>query len=75
MPYRLGGRAQVRVRLVGASGIAGALGNVPPAERAWLYDYAGAGARRLLALAWGERTDAFAGAAVPASALDLLPGG
>jgi hypothetical protein len=68
VPYRLAARANGRVRRTGVVGD-GRLG-----ERAWLYDYAGAGSRRLLALAWSERTDAFAGERVPAAALDLLPG-
>jgi hypothetical protein len=66
--YRLSARACARVRLVGTLG-AGRAG-----DRAWLYDYAGLGPKRILALAWKERTDTFLGESVGASMLEILPG-
>jgi hypothetical protein len=67
-PYRLAARVPVRVRWAGPLP-----GGGPPEERASLYAYAGAGARRLLALGFPERVEAFAGELVAEAALDLLP--
>jgi hypothetical protein len=66
-PYRLASRAQARVSLAGS-------GPRVPNERAWLYEYAGAGARRLFAVAWEGQTAAFAGEPIATSLLDILPG-
>jgi hypothetical protein len=69
VPYRLTNRASVRVRL------AGAVGDGRGGDRAWFYDYAGPGTRRLLAVAWSARTDTLVGEAVASQMIDILPGG
>lgn len=66
-PYRLSARALSRVAR------SGALGALPEVERAWVWEYAGAGTLRLLALGWGDRLDAFAGSAVARSLIEVLP--
>ncbi len=68
VPFRLATRASARVRL------AGTLGAGRDGDRAWFYDYAGAGGKRLLAVAWSERTDAFLGESIGPNLLELLPG-
>ena len=68
-PYRLAARAMARV------GQTGQVGSIPTADRAWVCEYAGAGARRILALGWGERTDTFAGEPIARHMLEILPGG
>ena len=52
----------------------GSVGPKPPADRAWFYEYAGAGARRIFAVAWNDRTDAFEGEPVATGMIDILPG-
>ena len=67
-PYRLASRAMVRVERVGAVGV------LPPADRAWLCEYAGAGVRRIVALIWRDRVETFAGEPVARSMIEVLPG-
>ena len=65
--FRLASRASTRVSLVGSL-------PRPPGDRAWFYDYAGAGRRRLFAIAWGDRSNGFLGESVDAGMFDILPG-
>ena len=76
-PYRLAARVRTTVRRSGHTGLPGA----PPGstaafddgpERAWLLDYAGVGARRLIAVAWPEHTEAFTGERVPRPMIEIL---
>ena len=78
VPYRLAARVSARVRRAGNLGMLGVSPGSPPpvenaSERAWLYDYAGAGAQRILALSWNEHTEAFVGEPVPRTMLQVLP--
>lgn len=81
-PYRLTTRASARVNQSGsglpttatATSTVTTAAAVAPLERAWLYEYAGIGARRILAIAGRGRTDAFEGESVPIAMLDILPG-
>ena len=46
----------------------------PPGERACVYEYAGAGAQRLLAIVWDRETTALEGESVSTAVLEILPG-
>lgn len=69
IPYRLTARAVVQVIR------SGSLGATRPGEKARLYEYTGAGSTRLVAVAGGERVDVYRGERVPATMIDILPGG
>lgn len=66
--YRLAARSLARAAL------AGQLGGLPIVDRAWVWEYAGAGAQRILAIGWGDRVEAFAGEPIAAHLLEVLPG-
>ena len=67
-PYRLAARASARVNT------SGSVGPNPPGARAFFYEYAGAGARRLFALASDGRTNAYEGEPVATGMIEILPG-
>jgi hypothetical protein len=69
-PHRLTARGSAHVTR------AGILGTGRSGDRMRLYEYAGPGGERVLALAWtgGERTDVFRGERLSPHAVDLLPG-
>ena len=66
-PYRLSARASARV------GLSGSIGERATAERVWLYDYAGVGTRRIVAVGWSDHSAAFAGEPVSRTLLEILP--
>lgn len=66
--YRLSARSLARAAQTGQ------VGTLPVTDRAWVWEYAGAGAQRILAVGWGDRMEALVGEPVAATLLEVLPG-
>ena len=70
-PYRLERRASTRARRMGQVGprLAARQG-----DRATLFEYAGVGDKRIVAVSWPDGTDGFVGATVHRALVEILPG-
>jgi Domain of unknown function (DUF4178) len=68
LPYRLAARETAH------AAAAGDVGRDRGAPRLNVFEYSGAGDARVLALAWTDRVEAFAGERIPAHLLEILPG-